>query len=72
MAFTAAVFFEDGLNGWENSHDRRKTNRKIISAFYTVYNTLGYGFIGRIYHNAMVIEMAGSGLSAEIEKPIAV
>jgi GxxExxY protein len=45
---------------------------KIISAFYNVYNTLGYGFIESIYHNAMVIEMVRMGPSVEIEKPIAV
>lgn len=45
---------------------------KIISAFYTVYNTLGHGFIESIYHNAMIIEMVKKGLSVEIEKPITV
>jgi GxxExxY protein len=45
---------------------------KIIGAFYTVYNTLGHGFIESIYHNAMVIEMVKCGLSLEIEKPITV
>jgi GxxExxY protein len=49
-----------------------KLTGKIISVFYTVYNTLGYGFIESIYHNAMVIEMVSRGLSIEIEKPIAV
>lgn len=45
---------------------------RIISAFYKVYNTLGYGFIERLYHNAMIIEIVQSGLSVEVEKPIAV
>ena len=45
---------------------------KIISAFYSVYNTLGHGFIESIYHNAMIIEMVKRGLSVEIEKPITV
>ena len=46
--------------------------RKIIKAFYAVYNTLGYGFIERLYHNAMIIEIVQGGLSVEVEKPIAV
>ncbi len=31
--------------------------RKIIKAFYTVYNTLGYGFLEKVYENALVIEL---------------
>ena len=46
--------------------------RRIIKAFYNVYNTLGYGFIERVYHNAMILEIVGNGLSVEVEKPIAV
>ena len=31
--------------------------KKIIQAFYTVYNTLGYGFLEKVYENAMMIEL---------------
>ena len=51
--------------------DEELTGR-IIRAFYKVYNTLGYGFIESVYHNAMILEIAGSGLSFEVKKPIAV
>ena len=34
----------------------------IIRAFYTVYNTLGYGFLERVYQNALVIELRKLGL----------
>ncbi len=34
---------------------------KIIKAFYKVYNTLGYGFLEKIYENAMFIELAAMG-----------
>jgi len=38
---------------------------KIIKAFYQVYNTLGYGFLEKIYENALIIEVesppAGAG-----------
>ena len=34
----------------------------IIRAFYTVYNTLGYGFLEKVYQNALVIEMRKLGL----------
>jgi GxxExxY protein len=46
--------------------------RRIIRAFYKVYNTLGHGFIESVYHNAMIIEIVRNGLSVEIKKPITV
>lgn len=51
--------------------DEELTGR-IINAFYKVYNTLGFGFIESVYHNAMTVEIVRSGLSVEVEKPIAV
>jgi GxxExxY protein len=30
---------------------------KIIQGFYKVYNTLGYGFLEKVYENALVIEL---------------
>ena len=51
--------------------DEELTGR-IISAFYTVYNKLGHGFIESVYHNAMIIELVKDGLSIEVEKAIAV
>lgn len=30
---------------------------KILGCFYTVYNTLGYGFLEKVYEKAMVIEL---------------
>jgi len=34
----------------------------IIKAFYTVYNTLGYGFLEKVYENALVHELTKLGL----------
>ena len=34
---------------------------QIIKAFYKVYNTLGYGFLEKIYENALVIELKKMG-----------
>ena len=34
----------------------------IIRAFYTVYNTLGYGFLEKVYPQALVIELRKLGL----------
>ncbi|MDD3861257.1 MAG: GxxExxY protein, partial [Bacteroidales bacterium] len=33
------------------------TTAKIIEAFYKVYNQLGYGFLEKVYENAMIIEL---------------
>jgi GxxExxY protein len=51
--------------------DEELTGR-IIHAFYSVYNALGYGFIESVYHNAMIVELVGHGLSVEVKRPIAV
>ena len=45
---------------------------KIIQAFYKVYNTLGHGFLERVYHNAMLIELRKMGFNCVSEKPIRV
>ena len=37
---------------------------RIIAAFYQVYNTLGYGFLEKVYQNAMTLELTARGLSA--------
>ena len=45
---------------------------KIIAAFYAVYNTLGTGFLEKVYRNALALELAKRGLDAQIEVPIRV
>lgn len=45
---------------------------KIIQAFYKVYNTLGYGFLERVYRNALYFELVQMGLKTEMEKRILV
>ncbi len=34
----------------------------IIKAYYNVYNKLGYGFLEKVYENAMLIELRKFGL----------
>jgi GxxExxY protein len=38
---------------------------RVIRGFYKVYNTLGYGFLEKVYQNAMVIELRRMGLQVE-------
>jgi GxxExxY protein len=45
---------------------------KIIKAFYKVYNILGYGFLEKVYENAMFLELADMGLIVEKQRHIKV
>jgi GxxExxY protein len=45
---------------------------KIINCFYKVYNELGYGFLEKVYENALKIELEKNGLAVEKQKPISV
>jgi GxxExxY protein len=45
---------------------------QILAAAFKVHRRLGFGFLEKIYKNAMSIELKKSGLSAEFEKPIKV
>lgn len=43
---------------------------KIISCFYKVYNKLGFGFLEKVYENALLIELTNNGLRVNRQKPI--
>jgi len=45
---------------------------KIIKAAYTVHNVLGFGFLEKVYQNALIIELRKMGLNVLKEKPITV
>jgi GxxExxY protein len=53
-------------------YEHSDLTEKIIKAAHNVHNTLGYGFLEKVYHKAMVIELQNIGLSAVAEKPITV
>ena len=42
----------------------------ILKAFYKVYNTLGYGFLEKVYENAMKIELSRTGNFIEQQNKI--
>ncbi len=44
----------------------------IIQSFYKVYNTLGYGFLEKVYENALRIELTKSGMPIQQQKNIKV
>ena len=45
---------------------------EIISAYYFVYNELGYGFLEKVYENAMLIELKSRGFKVVSQKNIKV
>jgi len=45
---------------------------KILRAFYNVYNDLGYGFLEKVYENALIHELKGMGLRISQQRPIKV
>ncbi len=45
---------------------------KIIKCFYEVYNFLGYGFLEKVYENALYNELLQSNLHCERQKKIEV
>jgi GxxExxY protein len=44
----------------------------IIKGFYHVYNTLGYGFLEKVYENSLLIALRVAGLIVEQQSPITV
>ena len=50
----------------------KELTEKIIGAFYQVYNTLGYGFLEKVYENALLIELKKIGLKSIPQSPIKV
>ena len=40
-----------------NNYLHSEFSSKILRAFFNVYNTLGYGFLEKVYENAMMIEL---------------
>ncbi len=50
----------------------KELTEKIIMIFYKVYNKLGYGFLEKVYENAMIIEFEREGIPAVAQSPIKV
>ncbi len=55
-----------------NNYLHSDITSKILKAFYNVYNTLGFGFLEKVYEHAMMIELRKLGLHAEKQVPLTV
>lgn len=51
---------------------QEELTKEIISAFYQVYNKLGYGFLEKVYENALYIELSKRNLAVDKQKKIEV
>jgi GxxExxY protein len=50
----------------------RDLTKSILKHFYDVYNELGYGFLERVYQNALYYELEENGFTVEAQKRIKV
>ena len=55
-----------------DKHKLNKLTEKIINCAYTVSNTLGCGFLEKVYENAFMIELGKTGLKAQQQAPVEV
>lgn len=51
------------MNADSMDYQHKELTERIIGAFYSVYNTLGYGFLEKVYQNALVMELRTLGFS---------
>jgi GxxExxY protein len=62
------------MNADERRYDFKfkELTEKLIQIFYKVYNTLGYGFLEKVYENAFLVELKKAGIIAIPQSPIRV
>lgn len=50
----------------------KKITEDIIKIYFDTYNQLGYGFLEKIYQNAMFFELKNKGYNVKAQSPIKV
>ncbi|MCD7932522.1 MAG: GxxExxY protein [Tannerellaceae bacterium] len=50
----------------------KEETEEIIGGFYKVYRTLGYGFLERVYQNALYYELLERGFDCKVQHPLKV
>ena len=60
------------MNTDHQDSKHKKLTEKIIKIFYKVYNKLGYGFLEKVYENAMSKELRKMGFKVLQQQPIKV
>ena len=52
--------------------EKANLTHQIIGAAYEVHNVFGFGFLEKVYENAMIIELKERGLYVESQSPLQV
>ncbi len=52
------------MNADFQDYRHSRLTQRIIEIFYRVYNTLGYGFLEKVYERAMMLELTKNGIPA--------
>lgn len=55
-----------------DNYKHAEITEQIIKAFYKVYNVLGYGFLEKVYENALYIELIDLGFNVTKQEAIKV
>jgi GxxExxY protein len=63
---------EPSVHQEDHRSEINRLTEKIITCVYRVSNTLGSGFLEKVYENALAIELRQNGLKAEQQRPIRV
>jgi GxxExxY protein len=56
----------------QKEYKHQELTSLIIKCFYDVYNALGYGFLEKVYEQALKLELKKYELAVEQQKPIKV
>ena len=56
----------------KTEYKHRELTEKIIKAAYEVYNELGYGFLEKVYENALACELKSAEINVTPQAPIKV
>ncbi|MCU0572465.1 MAG: GxxExxY protein [Syntrophobacteraceae bacterium] len=54
------------------THKHGDVTQKIIRIFYEVYNTLGHGFLEKVYENALALRLRKEGLNVVQQQAVTV
>ncbi len=55
-----------------NEYKHKDLTEKIIGAAFKVHKALGWGFLEKVYQNALMIELAELNVKSEAESPVKV
>ncbi len=56
-----AMFVHPWVSQMKEEYRYKEITEKIIGAAFTVHNELGYGFLEKVYKNALIIEIRSAG-----------